>query len=95
METSFEQLESRIKMLITKLEDANLAVRDFRFENEQLKNQLFVQNEELKNFKNRDKITRIVEGVASSNENSARLKQKINEYIKEIDKCIAYLSEHS
>ena len=95
MEISFEHLEGKIKTLITKLEDARLAVRDLSFENEQLKNQLNIQNEALKNFKNRDKITKIVEGVASSNENSARLKHKINEYIREIDKCIAYLSEHS
>lgn len=61
-------------------------------ENILLKENLSVQNEELKSFKNRDKITKIVSGVMGSEEKSAQLKHKLNEYIKEIDKCIAQLS---
>lgn len=61
-------------------------------ENNLLKESLSSKNEELKNFKNRDKITKIVSGVMGSEEKSAQLKHKLNEYIKEIDKCIAQLS---
>jgi len=61
--------------------------------NAQLKAQIEHQNEELKNFQNQHKISKIVASLAESTHNTPELKLKINEYIKEIDKCIAYLSE--
>jgi hypothetical protein len=92
MQISFEKIEEKIKLLLVKLENTQYDLDVLQKENEQLKNQLFIQNEEIKSFKNREKISKIVEGVTGSNEKGAHLKQKINEYIKEIDKCIAYLS---
>ena len=92
MQASFEQIENKIELLLSNLRLAQKELLELREENAVLKNQLNVQNEELKNFKNRDKISKIVEGVAGSNEKGAHLKYKINEYIREIDKCIASLS---
>jgi chromosome segregation ATPase len=92
MQSNFVQIEEKINLLVSKLEKSQNELLEYKRENEQLKNQLNVQNDELKNFKNREKISKIVGGVADSDEKGAQLKHKINEYIREIDKCIAYLS---
>lgn len=92
MSASFEHIENKILQLIAKLDLTKKELLELRQENLELKNQLNVQNEELKNFKNRDKISKIAEGVTGSDEKATRLKHKINEYIREIDKCIASLS---
>lgn len=92
MDDKFELIKSKIELLTKKLEASHFMIDELQKENLLLKNQAGSQNEELKSFKNREKISKIVEGVTGSDEKGAQLKQKINEYIKEIDKCIAYLS---
>lgn len=96
MDTTQEKLEiikEKIVFLTEQLNDSVSIISDLRTENDHLRKNLEIQNEEIKSFKNRDKITKIVEGVTGGDEKSAALKHKINEYIKEIDKCIAYLSD--
>ena len=61
--------------------------------NQILKKEIEQKNEEIKNFQNQLKISKIVSSLAESSHNSSELKLKINEYIKEIDRCIAHLSE--
>lgn len=46
---------------------------------------------QLSDFQNQDKITKIVSNTTVEKEESAELKNKLNEYIKEIDRCIAHL----
>ncbi|MCU0428950.1 MAG: hypothetical protein MUF42_03180 [Cytophagaceae bacterium] len=72
-------------------------------ENESLKIQLEASkeaNRELKElaqkrqeFENQEKSTSIVESIAEDGIQRNEIKLKINEYIKEIDKCIAQLNE--
>ena len=48
----------------------------------------------LAGFQNQIKISKIVQNVATGDDADATgLKQQIDEYIKEIDRCIAQLSE--
>ena len=62
-------------------------------QNQELKQYLKAKEEQIDNFKNKDKITKLVDGVVVSGGDTTELKQVINEYVKEIDKCIAHLSE--
>ena len=62
-------------------------------ENYQLKNSIRTKDDHLNNFQNKIKISKLVGSMAVENEDTAELKQMINNYIKEIDKCIAHLSE--
>ena len=61
-------------------------------ENEVLRKQIDFKNEELKNFQNQYKISKIANVVADDKKMSAEYKDKINEYIKEIEKGLAYLN---
>jgi hypothetical protein len=69
-------------------------------ENEQLKKQLMtVQNilgqkeQELEHFKNKIKISNIVDNRPVNPIDSSEMSDLINNYIQEIDHLIAYLSE--
>jgi hypothetical protein len=86
-------LEFKLKKLIGEHEGLKAALHASKSENEALKNIIREQNEEIKNFQNQEKITKIVSSIAEGTQNNTELKLKINEYIKEIDRCIVYLSE--
>ena len=88
-----ENLEVRIKHLLIGYKELKEELKNSKEQIKSLKEVIGNQNEELKNFQNQLKISRIVSSMAESTRNSSELKLKINEYIKEIDKCIAHLSE--
>jgi hypothetical protein len=58
---------------------------------EQSQQKLVAREEELSHFKNQDKLTKLVTTLAENNRDKAELKTKLNEYIREIDRCIAFL----
>lgn len=62
---------------------------DAQKENQELQKNL---NQERKNFKKSDKFTKIAVNNLKSTGNPAELKEKIDEYILEIEKCINQLS---
>ncbi|MBY0425188.1 MAG: hypothetical protein K2Q22_06095 [Cytophagales bacterium] len=62
-------------------------------ENTKLKAQVAESHEELLNFKNQQKIDMIATGITGNTHQPAELKATIDGYIREIDKCIAYLNE--
>ena len=68
-------------------------IRFLKDENNQLKVSVRSKEDHLNNFQNKIKISKLVGSMAVENEDTAELKQMINNYIKEIDKCIAHLSE--
>ena len=88
-----EKLEIRLRHLLVDHKELKDELKKAREENMNLKEIVEKQNEDLKNFQNQVKISRIVSSMTESTRNSAELKNKINEYIREIDKCIAHLSE--
>jgi uncharacterized coiled-coil DUF342 family protein len=88
-----EELEIKLQKLSKEYNALKMELNGVRQENKELKQLRDKQNEDLKNFQNQDKISKIVSSIAEDTQKSTELKLKINEYIKEIDKCIAHLSE--
>jgi hypothetical protein len=86
-------LEDKIKKLIGVYNQSLLEAKELREENAFLKSLIKNKEEEIKNFQNQFKISKIVTTLADDTHRKAELKLKINEYIREIDKCIAYLKE--
>lgn len=66
---------------------------DLVSQNSELKAEVASLGGRLTDFQNQDKITKIVSNTTVEKEESAELKYKLNEYIKEIDRCIAHLSQ--
>lgn len=67
--------------------------KELQFENLKLKNLVQMKEEEVRNFHNQEKISKIVTSITDDTYKKTELKLKINEYIKEIDKCIAFIKE--
>ena len=63
-----------------------------KVENQELKSNLRGRDEQLVNFRNQIKITKIVDNINPEDGSVSELKKKVDEYIREIDKCIAHLS---
>jgi regulator of replication initiation timing len=95
LHSELNSLERKLKILLRdyfSLKEENLYLRG---ENENLKSIIKSRDEQLNNFQNKIKISKIVDVIADEGKvlHNSELKTVINEYIKEIDKCIAHLSE--
>ena len=85
-------LERKIKLFINEHQSVQEELRILKGENDNLKASLKRKEQQIGDFQNQNKISTIVDNIATGGEEAAELKQYINEYIKEIDKCIAQLS---
>ena len=72
--------------------ERKLQVTLLKQENQELKSGLRSRDEQLLNFKNQIKISKIVDNLNPEDGSSSELKKKVEEYIREVDRCIAYLS---
>ncbi|NVJ45735.1 MAG: hypothetical protein HWE07_01365 [Cytophagia bacterium] len=61
-------------------------------QNHLLKGEVEVLKAKLTDFQNQYKIAKIVSSTTVEKDESVELKNKLNEYIKEIDRCIAHMS---
>lgn len=93
LNSEFQALERRLKLLLNEHKALKEEIQFLKDENNQLKLSVRTKDDHLNNFQNRIKISKLVGSMAVENEDTAELKQMINNYIKEIDKCIAHLSE--
>ncbi|SHN03594.1 hypothetical protein SAMN04488057_105357 [Cyclobacterium lianum] len=85
-----ERLSEQVEHKVSRLEQENTALKNQLLD---YKKKLSDQEEILDDFKNQIKISKIVRNIPVENRASAELKGRIDDYIKEIDKIIAYLSE--
>ena len=93
MKAIVDSLEVKIKQLISLYgktkQEKQLAVN----EREKLKKSLAEKQEIINGLEEKIKLIKMSKVVSSSNEDNKKTKQKINEYVREIDKCIALLNK--
>ncbi len=58
-----------------------------------LEDQLAEQTDRLHDFQNQKNITKIADSIAVDSSAATELKLRINDYLREIDRCIAYLKD--
>lgn len=92
LNTNLNGLERKILVLINEHKALKDEVRSLKLENHDLKSSLKGRDDQLSNFKNQIKITKIVDNINPEDGSVTELKKKVDEYIREIDKCIAHLS---
>lgn len=93
LNAELQSLERKLILLINDHKSLKGENELLKAQNSEMKQFLKAKEEQIDNFKNKDKITKLVDGVVVSGGDTTELKQVINEYIKEIDQCIAHLSE--
>ena len=62
-------------------------------ENQVLKTKVESQLTNISGFQNQMKMSKLVNNMAVGRDDSGVLKEKLDGYIKEIDKCISHLAE--
>lgn len=84
-----ERLAGQVAKKIRQVEQENSALKQ---ELAETRNMVRQKEESLENFKNQIKISKIVNNIPAENKASAELRERIDNYIKEIDKIVDYLS---
>jgi hypothetical protein len=92
LKANLNGLERKILVLLNERKALKEELRGIKLENQDLKTGLKSRDEQLFNFKNQIKITKIVDHINPEDGSASELKRKVDEYVREIDKCIAYLS---
>lgn len=92
LKTNLNGLERKIQILLNDHKSLKDEMRTIKLENHELRTDLRKRDEQLVSFKNQIKITKIVDYINPEDEGISELKRKVDEYIREIDKCIAHVS---
>src|SRR5882762_10250490 len=92
LKTNLNGLERKILVLLNEHKALKDEMKGLKLENHELRGDLRRRDEQLSNFKNQIKITKIVDNINPEDGSVSELKKKVDEYIREIDKCIAHLS---
>src|SRR5258708_947972 len=92
LKTNLSRLERKLVVLLNEHKNLKYEVTSLKSENEELKQHLRERDEQLRGFKNQIKITKIVDNIHPEDGSISALRKTVDEYIREIDKCIAHLS---
>ena len=93
MKAIVDSLEVKIKQLISLYSKAKEEKQQAVDGVERLKILLAEKQEVVNGLEEKIKLINMSKVVSSSNEDNKKTKQKINEYVREIDKCIALLNK--
>ena len=93
LEKKLATLERKLRLLLNEHQTLQQEVSQLRVENGDIKKLLKAKEEQIDGFKDKVTINKIAHSVTAEDGESAEMKQKLSEYIKRIDLCIAHLSE--
>lgn len=92
LKSNLNGLERKVLLLLNEHKGLKEQLRTLKLENSELKDGLRTRDEQLTNFKNQIKITKIVDQIHPEDGSVSELRKTVDDYIREIDKCIAHLS---
>jgi len=94
MKNLVENIEKKVSKLIQLYQSVQKEKEEILTENNKLESDLSDKDETIKRLEEKIKLLRITKSVsAQDNERNKESRQKINEYVREIDKCIALLNK--
>lgn len=85
-------LEKKVKELVKRYAELKRKNTALETELTELRKTVDSQKEAIKNLEEKNKIIKLAKSLADSNPDTAAMKQKINELVREIDKCIAQMN---
>ena len=88
-----QHLERKIQLLLNENKRLKDNISQSELENKRLNDQIASQSANLSSVQNQMKVNKIVNSTGVSAGDSAQLKEVIDGYVREIDKCIAHLAE--
>jgi len=91
--SSLTNLERKLKLLLNEYNALREETAALRAENQQLKDSVKIKEDQAKDFQNKYKITKIAGNIRTGDADISDIRNLLNEYIGEIDKCILHLSQ--
>jgi predicted nucleic acid-binding Zn-ribbon protein len=88
-----QSLERKLTLLINEKKNLKSQYLQLEQEKRDLEAQLEAKNDQVQSFQNQIKISKIAGSVGADRRDASELKKKIDEYVNEIDRCIAHLSQ--
>jgi len=92
LHTELNSLERKVQLLLNEHQLIKDELKQVKAENQDLKQALNQKEGLLKDFQNQDKISKIVGTIGKNEAETSEMREKIDEYIEEIDKCILHLT---
>ena len=92
LKVNLNGLERKLVVLLNEHKGLKQEVTGLKSENNELRQHLRQREEQLGSFKNQIKITKIVDNIHPEDGSVSELRKTVDDYIREIDKCIAHLS---
>ncbi|KAA3652091.1 MAG: hypothetical protein DWP98_01675 [Bacteroidetes bacterium] len=89
--TSFHQLDAKVKQLIERKIEIETLLKESERKRAELNSQFIAAQKEIEDLNEKNKILRIASG--SQGGDNREIKLKINEIVREVDKCIAQLNQ--
>ena len=93
LNNELQSLERKVRMLMAQYSQEQKSNQDLKNKNEEMKNLLNSKEQQIQDFQNKIKISTIVDSISVGDSEATEVKSKIDDYIKEIDKCINQLSK--
>lgn len=92
LKSNLSGLERKLQVLVNEHKNMKEELKSLKVENQQLKSAIKLRDDQISGFHNQLKITKIVDNLHPEDGSVSELKRKVDDYIREIDKCIAHLS---
>jgi len=86
-------LESKIEKLVDLHHRTKKELSAIQNQNTNLNQTISQQKQSIKELEDKSKVLKLSKSLSTTNENTTELKLKINELIREVDKCIALLNK--
>ena len=89
-----DRLERQVTTLVAAYQQVREELADAHTTIEHLRADGREREKQLREYQNQENIVKLVQTIAGGEPTQANeLKQRLNEYIRELDKCLAYLRE--
>ena len=88
-----QDIKKHLVLLLEREIELKGQIETLREENKKLKNLTEVQKNTIKDVEEKNKISKLAEVIVTDEAEAKALKTKINEYLRDIDKCIKLLNE--
>ena len=88
-----DRLERQVTTLVAAYQQLREELADANTTVQQLQADVRERDRQLKERQNQENIVKLVQAIAGEPTHANELKQRLNEYIRELDKCLAYLKE--
>ena len=88
-----EELKKSVYQLMNKYAVLDAEKKELEEQNSILKKEIEEQQSEIEDLKNKYKVLKMAKSLEGSSNENKEVKLKINEMVREIDKCIALLNK--